>query len=314
MKAILKGLGLLSVLIFLAACKNDEALQANKEEETHQHTAHETSEHADKAVIEGAADHYHTGDMAELTVNEEGLAGEHWHWYTSDDEENWKVIEGEEKNTLITEAKDGQYIKAVLYDENHEAAAESETVKITIDDHTGDIYEGYFENGQVEDRNISDWAGEWQSVYPYLESGVLDEVFEHKAESGDMSAEEYKEYYREGYMTEVSELEITDHGELIFHEGDNSYSGKYIYDGYEILEYEAGNRGVRYIFKQSSGDDKAPEYIQFSDHMIAPEKSGHFHLYWGDDRNSLLEEVTHWPTYYPAKQSESEIKQDMLKH
>ena len=62
--------------------------------------------------------------MAELTVNEEGLAGEHWHWYTSD-EENWKVIEGEEKNTLITEAKDGQYIKAVLYDENHEAAAES---------------------------------------------------------------------------------------------------------------------------------------------------------------------------------------------
>ena len=146
--------------------------------------------------------------MAELTVNEEGLAGEHWHWYTSDDEENWKVIEGEEKNTLITEAKDGQYIKAVLYDENHEAAAESEPVKITIDDHTGDIYEGYFENGQVEDRNISDWAGEWQSVYHYLESGVLDEVFEHKAESGDMSAEEYKEYYREGYMTEVSELEI----------------------------------------------------------------------------------------------------------
>ena len=32
MKAILKGLGLLSVLIFLAACKNDEALQADNEE------------------------------------------------------------------------------------------------------------------------------------------------------------------------------------------------------------------------------------------------------------------------------------------
>src|SRR5699024_11501080 len=86
-----------------------------------------------------------------------------------------KVIEGEEKNTLIKEAKDGQDIKAVLYDENHEAAAESEPVKITIDDHTGDICEGYFENGQVEVRNISDWAGEWQSVYPYLESGVLED-------------------------------------------------------------------------------------------------------------------------------------------
>lgn len=38
---------------------------------------------------------------------------------------------------------------------------------------------------------MSDWEGDWQSVYPYLLSGDLDEVFAHKAENGDMTKEKY---------------------------------------------------------------------------------------------------------------------------
>ena len=30
------------------------------------------------------------------------------------------------------------------------------------------IYKGYFENAQVKTRTLSDWEGDWQSVYPYL--------------------------------------------------------------------------------------------------------------------------------------------------
>ena len=63
---------------------------------------------------------------------------------------------------------------------------------------------GYFEDSQVRDRSLSDWGGDWQSVYPYLQDGTLDEVFAHKAEhKGDMTAEEYKEYYNIGYQTDA---------------------------------------------------------------------------------------------------------------
>lgn len=78
--------------------------------------------------------------------------------------------------------------------------------------------------------------------------------------------------------------------------------------------YEKGNRGVRYIFKRVSGDDKAPKFIQFSDHIIAPERALHFHIYMGDDRAELLKELENWPTYYPDDLSANDVKEEMLAH
>ncbi|MCY8721526.1 ZinT/AdcA family metal-binding protein, partial [Bacillus sp. S10C12M] len=72
------------------------------------------------------------------------------------------------------------------------------------DEESEKIYEGYFKNNQVKDRSLSDWEGDWQSVYPYLQDGTLDEVFSYKSEhEGDKTAEEYKEYYKKGYKTDV---------------------------------------------------------------------------------------------------------------
>ncbi|TIU09386.1 MAG: ZinT family metal-binding protein, partial [Mesorhizobium sp.] len=89
---------------------------------------------------------------------------------------------------------------------------------------------------------------------------------------------------------------------------------RYASDGYEILTYEKGNRGVRFIFKKTEGDAATPQYIQFSDHKIAPEAAGHYHLYWGKDRAALLDEVTNWPTYYPSSLSADEIVREMMAH
>ena len=49
----------------------------------------------------------------------------------------------------------------------------------------------HFADSDVQDRSLVDWDGDWQSVYPYLQDGVLDEVMERKAETGDKTAEEY---------------------------------------------------------------------------------------------------------------------------
>ncbi|MGG2065251.1 ZinT/AdcA family metal-binding protein [Bacillus sp. S14(2024)] len=182
------------------------------------------------------------------------------------------------------------------------------------DEETKKIYEGYFEDSQVKERSLSDWEGDWQSVYPYLQDGTLDEVFAYKAKhTGKMTAKEYKEYYNEGYQTDVNRIVIQGNIVTFFKNGEE-YSGKYIYDGYEILTYDSGNRGVRYIFKLAEKAEGVPQYIQFSDHSIYPNKASHYHLYWGDDRKVLLDEVIHWPTYYPSKMDGHDIVHEMMEH
>ena len=180
-------------------------------------------------------------------------------------------------------------------------------------DENKDVHAGYFQDDQVATRALSDWEGDWQSVYPYLRDGTLDPVFAHKAEHGDKNAEEYKAYYEAGYKTDVDRIEI-DGDNVTFERPEGSVSGRYESDGYEILTYKNGNRGVRFIFKKAEGDETAPDYIQFSDHRIAPEKADHYHLYWGDDRAEVLAELTNWPTYYPTSLNGKEIVEEMLAH
>lgn len=175
------------------------------------------------------------------------------------------------------------------------------------------ISKGYFEDAQVADRPLSDWQGNWQSVYPLLLDGTLDPVMAHKAEHGDKTAAEYKTYYDTGYRTDVERIEI-DGAKVSFFSGDKVAVGEYASDGHEILTYAKGNRGVRFIFKKVSGDAAAPGYFQFSDHKIAPEKADHYHIYMGDDRAKLLEEVTNWPTYYPAALTPAQIVAEMQAH
>lgn len=174
--------------------------------------------------------------------------------------------------------------------------------------------QGIFEDSEVKDRELSDWEGSWKSIYPYLVDGSLDEVFEKKAKDGDKTFEEYKEYYKEGYQTDINSIDINK-GIISFHMNDKWETAEYNYDGYEILTYESGKKGVRYLFSSVENNSKAPKFIQFSDHIIEPQKSGHFHIYMGNESHKeLLSEMTNWPTYFPESMSKKDIIHDMLYH
>lgn len=177
------------------------------------------------------------------------------------------------------------------------------------------VYNGYFKDSEVKERPLTDWAGSWQSVYPYLTDGTLDQVMGYKAKKdSSKTAAEYKAYYETGYQTDVKEIKIKgDKMTFIFDDGTEA-SAEYKAVGYKILDYKAGNRGVRFLF-EANEDTDAFKYIQFSDHGITPEKSGHFHIYYGNEsQDALLEEMDHWPTYYPANLTGMEIAQEMLAH
>ncbi|WP_347300847.1 ZinT/AdcA family metal-binding protein [Dolosigranulum savutiense] len=306
----------------LAGCASESDQQAADSQQVeesaidNQDTAEEASDVAQTVDIEGLQDHYHTGDKVKLIAKGDGAA---WQWVDG----NNQVIGDSEM--LEIDAKDGLQVKAQALDDNDQIIGESDVMEIHIDDHHGTdgdevasrIYSGFFYNDEIEERELSDWEGQWQSVHTYLADGDLDEVMEHKAEAADdpeKTAEYYKEYYTKGYETDIQYIDI--HGsEVTFtdEEGEQQ-SADYEHDGHEVLEYERGNRGVRFVFKRVGDNDKMPKYIQFSDHAIAPQEALHYHLYWGDDRQELLDEVEHWPTYYPIDYTIEQIKADMMAH
>lgn len=304
----------------LAGCASDQQAADNQQVEEpaidNQDTAEEASDVAQTVDIEGLQDHYHTGDKVKLIAKGDGAA---WQWVDGNDQ----VIGDSEM--LEIDAKDGLQVKAQALDDNDQIIGESDLMEIHIDDHHGTdgdevasrIYSGFFYNDEIEARELSDWEGQWQSVHTYLADGDLDEVMEHKAEAADdpeKTAEYYKEYYTKGYETDIQYIDI--HGsEVTFtDEKGEQQSADYEHDDHEVLEYERGNRGVRFVFKRVGDNDKMPKYIQFSDHAIAPQEALHYHLYWGDDRQELLDEVEHWPTYYPIDYTIEQIKADMMAH
>nr|WP_235931174.1 metal-binding protein ZinT [Paracoccus xiamenensis] len=172
---------------------------------------------------------------------------------------------------------------------------------------------GYFDDDQIAPRGLSDWQGEWQSVYPLLLDGKLDAVMVHKAEHGDKTAAEYTDYYKTGYATDVERITVAGDRVTFVRDG-KPVSARYADDGHEILTYKKGNRGVRFIFQKVEGDAEAPQFIQFSDHKIAPSKADHYHLYWGEDRAEVLKELTNWPTYYPAALTAEQVAEEMMAH
>jgi zinc transport system substrate-binding protein len=219
----------------------------------------------------------------------------------------------EEVSTIAVEGQPYNIAVAGGSGVDHGADDATHADKAHEHDHNSQIYQGYFEDDQIADRELSDWAGDWQSVYPYLQDGTLDPVMAHKAENGDQTAEEYRAYYDTGYRTNVDRITIEGDTVTFFEDG-TPLTAQYASDGYEVLTYAKGNRGVRFIFAKTAGDASAPQFIQFSDHAIAPQDAGHYHLYWGNDRAALLEEVTNWPTYYPSALSADEIVGEMLAH
>lgn len=179
------------------------------------------------------------------------------------------------------------------------------------------VYNGYFKDSQIKDRKLSDWTGKWQSVYPLLQKGTLDPVFDYKAKKNkDMSAAEYKAYYTTGYKTDVDQINIDGKKMTItFVQNGKSHQFKYHYVGHETLNYKKGNRGVRFLFETDDKDAGQFKYVQFSDHDIKPGKAEHFHIYFGgESQKALINELENWPTYYPSDLSGHQVAQEMLAH
>lgn len=172
-----------------------------------------------------------------------------------------------------------------------------------------------FSEADVKARSLKEWNGEWQSTYPYLLSGELDEVWEHKAEHDEkMSSADYKEKYTKAYVTDELTIKIkAPYIEYVTKNG--SYKAKYEYAGSAFRIRDDGRSQAKFKFEKKSGSDKAAKYIIFSDHNFEPAVPEHFHFY---ESNESFEEVlwdgVHFPTYYPASLSGEDIVDELIGH
>ena len=114
-------------------------------------------------------------------------------------------------------------------------------------DHSKEV--STFEDDEVQDRSLSDWAGDWQSAYPFVLDGTLDDAFAAMAEKGEMTAKEYKTYYQNGYKTDISNINIEgDHIEFTYEDG-KKVGSDYKYVGYYIQNWSTGTKAAMYRFE-----------------------------------------------------------------
>jgi zinc transport system substrate-binding protein len=111
--------------------------------DSHEEETHHDTEHSKEINVglEGLLGHYHTGDSIKLSTNiDETVQYDHLHWFLLHPyDEEWIIVDGQTSNNFESDAEmDGQQIKAVLYNDDHDVVAESEPVTIKIDDHGGD--------------------------------------------------------------------------------------------------------------------------------------------------------------------------------
>lgn len=114
-------------------------------------------------LIEGAEDHYHTGDTIELMASYDD-GPNHFHWYTkASEDEEWSEVTGQYQDKVEIEAThDVGQVKVAQFDDNHEVVAESEPVDIVVDDHDeGHVEETPPDNG--EDLEIEGLAGHYHT-------------------------------------------------------------------------------------------------------------------------------------------------------
>ena len=77
---------------------------------------------------------------------------------------------------------------------------------------------------------------------PLRLDGTLDDAFAAMAEEGEMTADEYKTYYQNGYKTDITNIDIEgDHIEFTYEDG-KKVGSDYKYVGYYIQNWSTGTK------------------------------------------------------------------------
>lgn len=182
------------------------------------------------------------------------------------------------------------------------------------------------EEADIQDRPLSDFLGDYQSVLPCFRDGTLDRYISEQAAERGKSFEDMKQAFLQSKASDYDAVSIGEN-RVSFTGADGPVSGTYAYAGFRtVTDEDGGITGVWYTYQLQTPTDDVPVYLACSDHRIGSSHDGHdghdheehedheddelyhMHLRYGSDSIDALMEAEGWsPTYFPAHASADEI-------
>ena len=191
-----------------------------------------------------------------------------------------------------------------------------ETVEGMQEDGHGHSHDEQLTENDIEDRTLSDFAGAWKSLHPYLLNGDLDKFCEHRAEEDEDSSttkDTYLEKFKASWQCDAEKISINGNTITFTYADGKTVSAEYTYAGYQPKRNDEGKiRSVRYQFETTSAD--APKYVQFNDHGHEPGEAEHFHIYFGNDGFDALMSAKTNPFFVKDALSVEDILDELMGH
>lgn len=163
-------------------------------------------------------------------------------------------------------------------------------------DHDEEITEA-----DIKPREVSEFAGEWQSLYPVLMTGALDEYVEFQAEKKSISVKDSRAEIEAKWNCGIKTIKIKGDEITLIYDNGKIESGSYKYAGFATKKNDQGKiSSIRHKFSLVKGN--GPKYVMLNDHGHEPVKSvEHFHIYFGNNNFDELVTTKSNPFFVDSK-------------
>ncbi|MFR6220936.1 MAG: ZinT/AdcA family metal-binding protein [Anaerococcus sp.] len=157
--------------------------------------------------------------------------------------------------------------------------------------------------------SLSDWEGEWNDMGGYLEKEEIQSAFKTLAEKEKVDEKEAKENYLKKRKSDFGGLEIKDN-KIKFLKDFPDKKGEVIGEGeykfVEKQEVEHGGHKLEWDIFEAVNDDAPYKFILMMP-IHGEESLTHFHMRYGDDKESLLKDEGWFPTFVKPNTTDAQI-------
>ncbi len=182
------------------------------------------------------------------------------------------------------------------HEHEHEAHEHEHEAHEHSHDHDKEITEA-----DIKPRSVSEFAGEWQSLYPVLMTGALDEYVEFQAEKKSISVKDSRAEIEAKWNCGIKTIKIKGDEITLIYDNGKKESGSYKYAGFATKKNDQGKiSSLRHKFSLVKGN--GPKYVMLNDHGHEPVKSvEHFHIYFGNNNFDELVTTKSNPFFVDSK-------------
>lgn len=157
--------------------------------------------------------------------------------------------------------------------------------------------------------SLSDWEGEWNDMGEYLDKDEVQSAFKTLAEKEKVDEKEAKENYLKKRKCDFGGLEIKDNKIKFLKDFPDKKSevigeSEYKYVGKEEVEH--GGHKLEWDIFEAVNDDAPYKFILMMP-IHGEESLTHFHMRYGDDKESLLKDEGWFPTFVKPNTTDAQI-------